>query len=284
MSSLILSLISSLLVGFYIKYLKIATKKNLFLFILSNYIMASFLTYYIFNLSILTIDFKVFDYKLVICLAILLPTVFYFLHKSLEFSGLAKTDIFQRLSLIIPIIFSFLLFNEEFSYVKAFVIILTFVSIFLILGKKSTNKSINIFYLIAVFLGYGIIDTLFKLIATNKDINFLELLFVIFILASFISFIYILIFKGKIDIKYFLYGLLLGVLNFSNIYFYINAHKIFSQTPTLVFVTMNLGVIIGGVFIGKYYFKEILSKQVILGVLLAISCIVLLALIQLKII
>ncbi|WP_418178955.1 hypothetical protein ACN2EN_06040 [Aliarcobacter lanthieri] len=284
MSSLIFSLISSLLVGFYIKYLKIGTKRNLFVFIFANYIMASFLAYFLFNLSFSNINFEVFDYKLIFSISILLPSVFYLLHKSLEFSGLAKTDIFQRLSLIIPIIFSFIIFSEEFSYIKGFVIILTFISIFMILGKKSEQESTNIFYLIAVFIGYGIIDTLFKVIAVNKNINFLELLFIIFLLSSLISFIYILIFKGKINTKYFLFGLLLGVLNFSNIYFYIKAHKIFEQTPTLVFITMNLGVIIGGVMIGKYYFKEILSKQVVLGVLLAISCIVLLAFIQLKII
>ncbi|QKF59190.1 hypothetical protein [Aliarcobacter lanthieri] len=284
MSSLIFSLISSLLVGFYIKYLKIGTKRNLFVFIFANYIMASFLAYFLFNLSFSNINFEVFDYKLIFSISILLPSVFYLLHKSLEFSGLAKTDIFQRLSLIIPIIFSFIIFSEEFSYIKGFVIILTFISIFMILGKKSEQESTNIFYLIAVFIGYGIIDTLFKVIAVNKNINFLELLFIIFLLSSLISFIYILIFKGKINTKYFLFGLLLGVLNFSNIYFYIKAHKIFEQTPTLVFITMNLGVIIGGVMIGKYYFKEILSKQVVFGVLLAISCIVLLAFIQLKII
>ncbi|WP_198306378.1 EamA family transporter [Arcobacter vandammei] len=287
MSALILSLISSLLVGFYIKYLKISTKRELFVFVFSNYVMASFLTYYLFELSISTIKFSIFDYKLVIFVSFLLPTVFYFLHKSLEFSGLAKTDIFQRLSLIIPIIFSFFLFNEEFSYIKAFVIVLTFISIFLILGKNSNNNlnknHTNIFYLIAVFLGYGFVDTMFKLIATNKDINFVELLFVIFVISAFISLLYISFFKGKIDFKYLFFGLILGVLNFSNIYFYIKAHKIFAQTPTLVFITMNLGVIIGGVIIGKYYFKEYLSKQAVLGILLAIVCIVLLALIQLKI-
>src|SRR5574344_1897564 len=167
MSALVFSLFSSLLVGFYIKFLKIKEKKDLFVFVFANYIMASFLAYYIFNLSINAINFTIFDYRLVIFVAFLLPTVFYLLNKSLEFSGLAKTDIFQRLSLIIPIIFSFFLFNEEFKSIKAFVIILTFISIFLILGRNEENKSSskNIKYLVSVFVGYGVVDTLFKLIA-----------------------------------------------------------------------------------------------------------------------
>lgn len=286
MSALVFSLFSSLLVGFYIKFLKIKEKKDLFVFVFANYIMASFLAYYIFNLSINTINFAIFDYRLVIFVAFLLPTVFYLLNKSLEFSGLAKTDIFQRLSLIIPIIFSFFLFNEEFRTIKAFVIILTFISIFLILGRNEQAKSNskNIIYLVSVFVGYGVVDTLFKLIATNKEINFIELLFVIFSLSALISLLYILFFKGRFNIKYIFLGLVLGVLNFSNIYFYIKAHKIFASSPTLVFITMNLGVIIGGVLIGKYYFKEYLSKQAVFGIALALISIILLALIQLKII
>lgn len=286
MSALVFSLFSSLLVGFYIKFLKIKEKKDLFVFVFANYIMASFLAYYIFNLSINTINFAIFDYRLVIFVAFLLPTVFYLLNKSLEFSGLAKTDIFQRLSLIIPIIFSFFLFNEEFRTIKAFVIILTFISIFLILGRNEQNKSSskNIKYLVSVFVGYGVVDTLFKLIATNKEINFIELLFVIFSISALISLLYILFFKGRFNIKYIFLGLVLGVLNFSNIYFYIKAHKIFASSPTLVFITMNLGVIIGGVLIGKYYFKEYLSKQAVFGIALALISIILLALIQLKII
>lgn len=286
MSALVFSLFSSLLVGFYIKFLKIKEKKDLFVFVFANYIMASFLAYYIFNLSISTINFAIFDYKIVVFVAFLLPTVFYLLNKSLEFSGLAKTDIFQRLSLIIPIIFSFFLFNEEFRTIKAFVIILTFISIILILGKNEENKSSskNIKYLVFVFVGYGVVDTLFKLIATNKEINFVELLFVIFSLSALISLLYILFFKGRFNVKYIFLGLVLGVLNFSNIYFYIKAHKIFASSPTLVFITMNLGVIIGGVLIGKYYFKEYLSKQAVFGIALALISIILLALIQLKII
>ena len=136
----------------------------------------------------------------------------------------------------------------------------------------------------SVFVGYGVVDTLFKLIATNKEINFVELLFVIFFLSALISLLYILFFKGRFNIKYIFLGLVLGVLNFSNIYFYIKAHKIFASSPTLVFITMNLGVIIGGVLIGKYYFKEYLSKQAVFGIALALISIILLALIQLKII
>ncbi|MFW3340743.1 EamA family transporter [Aliarcobacter butzleri] len=284
MSSLAISLLSSLLVGFYIKSLKISFKKDLFIFIFSNYLTAIFLSYFLFHIQIQKINFELYNYKLIAITGFLLPTILYFLNKSLETSGLARTDIFQRLSLIIPIILSFVLFGEHFSYNKAIVIVLTFISIFLILGNKGANSSFkNIYYLFAVFLGYGIVDTLFKQIAINKSADFITTLFLIFICSVIVSLFYIFIFKGKINFKYFFLGIFFGILNFSNIYFYIKAHKAFAQSPTLVFITMNLGVIIGGTLIGRFYFKEKLYKSTIYGIFIAISSIILLALIQLKI-
>src|SRR5690606_15293894 len=217
-------------------------------------------------------------------LGFLMPSIFFFLNKSLKTSGLAKTDIFQRLSLIIPVILSFKLFNESFTYTKLLVIILSFLSIVLLLYKKSPNNgNFNIFYLLAVFFGYGIVDTLFKVVATNPCVNYISVLFLVFICCAVVFLFYILLTRGILNYTYIIYGAVLGILNFMNIYFYMKAHKIFSDSPTLVFITMNLGVIIGGTFIGKFYFKENISKNVINGIFLAMVSIILLALIQLNI-
>jgi len=284
MFPLIISLISSLSVGFFIKYLKINSIKNLFILVLVNYFTAILLSYNLFNISVDQINLNVNQSIIVVVLGFLMPSIFFFLNKSLKTSGLAKTDIFQRMSLIIPVTLSFKLFNEELTSSKIIVILISFVSIILLLYKKSTNNGkFNVFYLLAVFFGYGIVDTLFKIIATNPSINYTTILFFVFICCAFVSIFYVVISKGKINSKFYLYGLILGLLNFLNIYFYMKAHKKFIDSPTLVFITMNLGVIIGGSLIGKLYFKENLSKTTIYGIFLAISSIILLALIQLKI-
>lgn len=284
MYALLLSLISSLLVGFFIKYLKINNIKNLLTVVFINYLIAILVCYLLFNNDINFSNLnKSFSY-LTVLLGILMPSIFYFLNKSLNKSGLAKTDIFQRLSLIIPVILSFWLFNEIFTWSKFAAIALAFISIVLLLYKKSTKDgNFNTFYLIAVFIGYGAVDTLFKIVATNKNIPYIAALFLVFIFCAFISGIYLLLNKGKFQKKYVLYGLILGILNFSNIYFYMKAHKIFSDSPTLVFITMNLGVIIGGSLIGKFYFKEKLTKNVLAGIVLAVISVILLALIQIDI-
>lgn len=284
MFPLIISLISSLSVGFFIKYLKINSIKNLFILVLVNYFTAILLSYNLFNISVDQINLDLNQSIIVVVLGFLMPSIFFFLNKSLKTSGLAKTDIFQRMSLIIPVTLSFKLFNEELTSSKIIVILISFVSIILLLYKKSTNNGkFNVFYLLAVFFGYGIVDTLFKIIATNPTINYTTILFLVFICCAFVSLFYVVISKGKVNSKFYFYGLILGLLNFLNIYFYMKAHKNFIDSPTLVFITMNLGVIIGGSLIGKLYFKENLSKTTIYGIFLAISSIILLALIQLKI-
>jgi len=103
-----------------------------------------------------------------------------------------------------------------------------------------------------------------------------------FVFCAIVSSIYLFLFKSKLNYRFILYGVVLGILNFANIYFYMMAHKIFIDSPTLVFITMNLGVIIGGVSIGFIYFKEKISKHALIGIALAVCSVVLLALIQIK--
>lgn len=68
-------------------------------------------------------------------------------------------------------------------------------------------------------------------------------------------------------------GLLLGLLNFGNIYFYVRAHQIYSENPTLVFSAMNIGVISLGTLVGAGVFRERIHWVNALGVGLAILAI-----------
>jgi len=284
MYTLWISLFSSLCVGFYMKQLKIDSTKNLALFIAFGYLAAAILSWLFFDVSIHNLNFSTTNYIIIALLGIGLPSMFFILYKALKVSGIMRTDIFQRLSLIIPVVLSFKLFNEQATAPKIVAIILSFLSIILLLYKKSKGSGkFSLVYLLTIFFGYGIVDTLFKLIATDKRINYTTTLFIVFLCCLVVAFIYFLCSKGKVAYKYTYLGLLLGVLNFMNIFFYLKAHKIFADSPTLVFITMNLGVIIGGTLIGRFYFKEALRKHTLYGIVLAVLSISLLALVQLHI-
>lgn len=268
---LFISIFCSVFVGILFKKIKPNFTEG-FLMIATNYLIAIILSYYLFDVNVSSFDL---NYYIVIPLVILMPTVFYFMNISINKSGIIKTDIAQRISLIIPISASFLIFGESISAFKWIGIILGFCSVVLMLYKNDNTVKFNSIYLILVFLGYGIIDILFKQIAIQKSHPYTTYLFFVFTGCFFTSLIMSLfIKKSKINKKIFLYGCILGILNFSNIFFYLKAHKIYNNQPSTVFAVMNFGVISLATILGVFLFKERLSKKNIFGLILAVFAII----------
>ncbi|WP_316814607.1 DMT family transporter [Pedobacter nyackensis] len=213
-------------------------------------------------------------------LGVLLPVVFLFLAGSVRSIGIVKTDIAQRLSLFIPLLASYFLFKENFSVTKITGLAIGFVAIFLTLHRKTVqkNEGLNWLYPVFVFLGFGVIDTLFKKVAQIKDIPYTSSLIVIFILAFFISLfaiLYLLVVKKrKLELVNFFCGCILGFFNFFNILFYLKAHRAMADNPSVVFAAMNIGVIILGSLVGIFIFKEKLNKWNYWGLFLALVAII----------
>jgi drug/metabolite transporter (DMT)-like permease len=281
MISLIISILCSVSVGVLFKHLKAKTQVNIFLITL-NYLCAIFATYACFHAEI---DFRHVAYNsYTILLSVLLPLVFILLTLSIHHSGIIKTDIAQRISLVIPVACSYWIFNETIPAFRWIGIITGFIALFFILNKCARSNRTNPVYLVFVFLGYGTIDVLFKEVALQRSIPYTIALFYIFcgcfIFASLIT--VVSFFKKKLIIQKstVFYGLLLGLFNFLNIYFYLKAHQAFAKNPTTVFASMNFGVILLGTLIGALYFKEKLSKKNILGLVLAVVAIILVVLSQ----
>jgi len=273
---LLLSIISSISVGVFLKILK-KGNTNIFQIIILNYVTTVFLSYFIFKPNIETFDS--FPISLVLALGILLPSIFVMQYLSIRNTGIIKTDIAQRMSLFIPILASIFIFKENITNLKYLALLIGFISIGLILKKENTEEvknKYNFLYLILVFFGFGIIDICFKQVALYSTTHYTTTLFYIFTIALLLSAlfysIYLVVSKQRMIIskQTLLYGFLIGGLNFMNIYFYLNAHKTFSSNPTVVFAGMNYGVILLGTLIGYFYFKEKLSKINILGLGLAV--------------
>jgi len=223
-----------------------------------------------------------------IALAILLPTIFLFLAASVKKLGIVKTDIAQRLSLFIPILAAFFIFKEDFNQLKFIGLGVGFLAIILTFLRKSESKyeSGNWFYPIIVFVGFGVIDVLFKQIALHKELPYTTSLFTVFSLAFFVSLIIIIIMivtkKTKLQLVNIGCGLILGLFNFGNILFYLKAHKALVTNPSTVFAAMNLGVIVVGSLIGVLVFKEKLTKLNYFGIALALCAVILITISQLN--
>ncbi len=134
---------------------------------------------------------------------------------------------------------------------------------------------------LGVFAGFGAIDILFKRMAQLTRVPFTDVLFATFVLAFILA--------GGVMV--WLYAshraqwrwrhaggaLLLGVFNFGNILFYVEAHRHLARNPSLVFSAMNIGVIVLATLVGIGFFRERPSWLNRFGLALAVIAVLVLA-------
>lgn len=217
------------------------------------------------------------SYWVIIALGVLLPSIFLVMATAVRHAGIVLSDAAQRLSLIIPLIAAIVIFGESIQSGKLLGIGLGLTALVcLTLGSKKSEGKANsnaFLWLLAVWIGYGCIDVLFKQLSKGGA-GFSSSLLVTFSLAGLLMFSWLFLRRTQWKKQSLLAGLLLGLLNFGNIYFYIRAHQQFPENPTLVFSTMNIGVITLGTIVGAGFFKEKLSLSSVVGIALAIGAIV----------
>jgi len=253
-----------------------------------NYVVASSLTWVLLQPQPATVFTPDTPWWILIALGVALPTIFLVMAGAVRHAGIVRSDAAQRLSLLIPLLASFLLFGEVLTTHKLagmFVALLALVC--LVHRRAASNVAASAdagetpralwvaLLLLGVWAGYGVNDVLFKRLATTGA-AFPSILFTAFVLAGILIFAWLIVRRAHWDRRSMVAGLVLGLLNFGNIYFYILAHQAFSDNPTLVFTAMNIGVISLGTLVGAGVFKEVLSRVNIVGVVLAVGAIVLL--------
>ncbi len=279
---LILSIICSVTVGVIFKVARKYTISHTQI-VTWNYVLAFTLCYLSFNPDLNTVETTV-PWGLYIVIGILLPSIFLFLAASIKHMGIVKTDAAQRLSLFIPILAAWLLFKEQFNILKISAFVLAIPALLLILTKNTENTKNKWGYPAVVLIGFGVIDILFKQIATYTNLPYTTSLFIILGIAMCIMITVVtyevILKKVTLNIHNILFGGLVGIFNFGNILFYLKAHQEFSKSPSTVFAGMNMGVIIIGSLVGVLIFKEKLSKMNLLGLFLALIAIVLIVLSQ----
>ena len=245
-----------------------------------NYATASLLCFFWFKPDIQHISPSQTPWFLILALGILLPSVFLFLAKALETAGILKTEIAQRLSVVLSLAAAYFIFQEQFSQLKILGIALGIGAVLCILfshrqGTGQGNQ--GMLYLGLVWVGYALIDVLLKY-TTSLGLQFAVALNLMFICALIISMGYLLFkYKSLGSIQNIGAGLLLGVLNFANIAFYVKAHMLLKDSPAIVFAGMNILVVVLGVIAGVMFFKERLKPASAAGLLLGLTSVICLA-------
>lgn len=248
-----------------------------------NYLAASVLCAWLLSPSLETLRAADAPWLGLLGLAFILPTLFMVLAIAVQRAGIVRTDVAQRLSLLLSLAAAFLYFGERAGTQKLLGLALGLVAVVAILARSgSTERQRGAGWaLLAVWVGFAIVDVMLKLIA-QAGTPFAASLQVAFVLA----FLGMLAVQGlrhargqtRLSLRDAVAGLLLGALNFGNIVCYVLAHRSLPDSPAVVFATMNIGVVVLGTLVGVFAFGERTSLWNRIGIALAVLAIMLIAL------
>ena len=245
-----------------------------------NYASASVLCFLWFKPDLQHVSIINTPWWLIIALGVLLPSVFLCLAKSLQYAGIVKTEIAQRLSVVLSLLAAFFIFQEQFNTLKIIGIVLGVFAVLSLLfshqqdktGQSSTKQAM--LYLALVWFGYALIDVLLKY-TTGLGLQFAVALNLMFICAFILSLAYIAMTTKTVgNRKNILAGMGLGLLNFANIALYVKAHMLLKDTPAIVFAGMNILVVVFGALSGLIIFKEKLTPTTVLGLTLGLASVI----------
>ena len=264
--------------------LKIARKKgyDALQMIAWNYLIVSISSYFWFQPDLAHILILNKPWWLIIVLGVVLPSIFLCLAKSLQTAGILKTELAQRLSVVLSLLAAYFLFQEQFNTLKMVGTVLGIVAVlFIVLSQKQsvehTVEQKGVFFLLSVWIGYALVDILLKY-TTSLGLQFAVTLNLMFIAAFIFTIFYLVLKKTQWQSKNVLAGVALGLLNFANIALYVKAHILLKDSPAIVFAGMNILVVLLGVAAGLIVFKEKLKLFNLVGLFLGLIGVICLAL------
>jgi drug/metabolite transporter (DMT)-like permease len=203
--------------------------------------------------------------------------MFYLIGNSSQKAGITVTTLANKLSLVFPVLFSLLYFNEKLTPLKTTGILFAFIAVLLTVYKKEIKRTNLLFIILPVFifLGSGITDSVVKYIQAVKiapDETSIFSTFV-FLVAFALGVTISLIRKDKLQFHHaptLILGVLLGAANFGSLYFFINALNGSNLNSSLVFTINNMSIVAFSAILGTFFFREQLNKINIAGIILAI--------------
>ncbi|MCF1192621.1 DMT family transporter [Mangrovimonas sp. AS39] len=216
-------------------------------------------------------------------LGFLFISIFFVMARTAQTHGVSVASVASKMSVIIPVIFGIIVYNEGTGKQKIAGIILALFAVYWTSLKKNTNlkskRSLTLPFIL--FLGSGIIDTSIKYLETyyvpENGIPMFSA--TIFFIAGSLGFIYLLIKnQWRFTLRNLFSGLILGVINYGSIYFLLKAlnHETFESST--LFTINNVGVVMLSTLSALLLFQEDLSKKNWIGISLAIISILLVTL------
>ncbi|WP_437440081.1 EamA/RhaT family transporter [Polaribacter batillariae] len=215
-------------------------------------------------------------------LGALFITIFFVMAITAQKNGVSVTSIAGKMSVVVPVFFGIILYNESVTFLKILGIIIALVAVYLSSVKEEkSNKKATLLFPILLFFGSGAIDTLLKYVQTNHVANEDISIFSgsLFGIAAFFGFLILGVKAIKkresFGIKNIIAGIVLGIPNYFSIVFLIKALQNKNFESSVLFTINNVGIVILSTLVGLWLFNEKFSVKNKIGVALAILGIVL---------
>jgi drug/metabolite transporter (DMT)-like permease len=192
-------------------------------------------------------------------------------------SGLMVVSIAQKMSLIIPLAFSIIYYDESAGWMKILGITLAIIAIYFSSKKTNEEQQQQLHWKILlipafIFIGSGIVDISIKVSQEHfgAQAPFSIILACIFGSAGIVGIIQKLIQKASFQTKDVIGGMCLGLLNFSSTFFLMKALSSDTFESSFVFAVNNIGIILFNSMVANIVFKERISKTNAIGIVLAL--------------
>jgi len=199
-------------------------------------------------------------------------------------AGIVRSDVAQRLSLLLSLAAAFLFFGQTATPWKLAGLGLGLLAMVAISlrprGPAVASSPGGWGWLLGVWAGFAVVDVLLKQVALSGTPSMAA------VLASFsVAFVLMLALqlwrhasgRSRLAWRNLGAGALLGLLNGGNILFYVHAHQSMPDSPATVFAGMNIGVVVLGALVGVFAFGEATTKWNRAGLALAVLAIGLIA-------
>jgi drug/metabolite transporter (DMT)-like permease len=276
---LLFSVVCSVLVSV---LLKLAARRQLDVaqMVTWNYLVAAALTAVVLRPPLDALQAAHAPWPSLLVLAVVLPALFLVLGRTVAVAGIVRTDVAQRLSLLLSLLAAFLFFGQTATALKLLGLGLGLVAMLGISlrprGPAVAGDAGTWRWLLAVWVGFALVDVLLKQVALSGTPSMAALL------ACFsIAFVLMLALqlwrhvrgRSRLRARNVGAGALLGLLNGGNILFYVHAHQAMPDSPATVFAGMNIGVVVLGALVGVFAFGEPTTRWNRAGLVLAVVAI-----------
>ncbi|MEA3451248.1 MAG: DMT family transporter [Bacteroidota bacterium] len=208
---------------------------------------------------------------------------FYLIGYSTKKIGISITTVSNKMSVVLPIIFSIFAFSEGINTLKIIGIFIALLSVFFTVYRKKTKEFDNkfIFIPILLFFTIGIIDSLVKFSQSEMTESQIPIFTAISFGLSGITGIILSFFNSTkffdyFSIKTLTTGIIIGAANFGSMFFVIHALNKSGLDSSIVFGINNVGIISLSVLVAFVFFKEKLRPINWLGIGLSLLAVILL--------